>query len=186
MTCPEHNIAKGETEKTAKSKRKIIIIAAFAITMAIALVFLWNNTIKPLNKYNDAVELMRNGSYKEAVVVFEELDGYKDSSAQIAECESALIEIEKSEKYNDATLYMDSGENIKAAMIFGMLGDYKDSHSYSYALWEKFAQRDPISAGGNHTVCLKSDGTVVATGYNENGQCDVSGWKNIKRTCKKK
>ena len=26
---------------------------------------------------------------------------------------------------------------------------------------------------------LKSDGTVVATGYNQEGQCDVTGWKDI-------
>ena len=30
-----------------------------------------------------------------------------------------------------------------------------------------------------HTVGLKSDGTVVAVGDNENGQCDVSGWTDI-------
>ena len=34
-----------------------------------------------------------------------------------------------------------------------------------------------ISAGTYHTVGLKSDGTVVATGSNEFGQCDVSDWK---------
>ena len=26
---------------------------------------------------------------------------------------------------------------------------------------------------------LKADGTVVAVGYNYNGQCDVGGWENI-------
>jgi hypothetical protein len=26
---------------------------------------------------------------------------------------------------------------------------------------------------------LKSDGTVVATGNNNNNQCDVDGWENI-------
>ena len=36
-----------------------------------------------------------------------------------------------------------------------------------------------ISAGDLHTVGLRSDGSVVATGYNEYGQCDVSGWKDI-------
>ena len=42
-----------------------------------------------------------------------------------------------------------------------------------------------ISAGLGHTVGLKSDGTVVAVGSNENmdgnyvGQCDVSSWKDI-------
>lgn len=36
-----------------------------------------------------------------------------------------------------------------------------------------------ISAGVNHTVALKTDGTVVATGWNESGQCNVSSWTDI-------
>ena len=36
-----------------------------------------------------------------------------------------------------------------------------------------------ISAGVGHTVGLKSDGTVVAVGANDYGQCDVSSWRNI-------
>ncbi|MGB2908106.1 MAG: hypothetical protein WBB73_13455, partial [Candidatus Aminicenantaceae bacterium] len=36
-----------------------------------------------------------------------------------------------------------------------------------------------VSAGYYHTVGLKSDGTVVAVGGNDYGQCDVSGWSGI-------
>lgn len=36
-----------------------------------------------------------------------------------------------------------------------------------------------VSAGDFHTVGLKSDGTVVAVGENEHGQCDVSDWRDI-------
>ena len=36
-----------------------------------------------------------------------------------------------------------------------------------------------VVAGTRHTVGLKSDGMVVATGLNENGQCNVSSWRNI-------
>ena len=36
-----------------------------------------------------------------------------------------------------------------------------------------------VAAGGYHTVGLKSDGTVVACGWNERGQCNVSGWTDI-------
>ena len=36
-----------------------------------------------------------------------------------------------------------------------------------------------ISAGSNHTVGLHADGSVVAVGENEDGQCDVSNWKGI-------
>ena len=36
-----------------------------------------------------------------------------------------------------------------------------------------------ISAGFEHTVGLLGDGTVVATGRNDFGQCDVSGWRGV-------
>lgn len=37
-----------------------------------------------------------------------------------------------------------------------------------------------ISAGKHHTVSLKSDSTVMAVGWNEIGQCNVSEWTNIR------
>jgi hypothetical protein len=36
-----------------------------------------------------------------------------------------------------------------------------------------------VAGGGFHTVGLKSDGTVVAVGRNDDGQCDVGGWTGI-------
>ena len=36
-----------------------------------------------------------------------------------------------------------------------------------------------IAAGSNHTIGLKSDGTVAAVGWNKHGQCNVSGWRDI-------
>ncbi|MBM3132385.1 MAG: hypothetical protein FJZ95_05065, partial [Chloroflexi bacterium] len=36
-----------------------------------------------------------------------------------------------------------------------------------------------VAAGNGHTVGLKSDGTVVAVGENDDGQCDVTGWNDI-------
>ena len=36
-----------------------------------------------------------------------------------------------------------------------------------------------ISAGNRHTVALRGDGTVVATGLNEDGRCDVAGWRDV-------
>ena len=41
---------------------------------------------------------------------------------------------------------------------------------------------DRYFAGGSrvcHTVGLKADGTVVATGYNSSGQCNVGTWTDI-------
>ena len=36
-----------------------------------------------------------------------------------------------------------------------------------------------LSAGGSHSVGLRTDGTVVAVGSNMSGQCDVSTWRDI-------
>jgi alpha-tubulin suppressor-like RCC1 family protein len=36
-----------------------------------------------------------------------------------------------------------------------------------------------ITAGGDHTAGLKADGTVVAVGSNDEGACNVSGWRDI-------
>jgi len=36
-----------------------------------------------------------------------------------------------------------------------------------------------IAGGGRHTVGIRPDGTVVATGNNEDGQCNVDGWTDI-------
>lgn len=40
-----------------------------------------------------------------------------------------------------------------------------------------------LAAGSNHTVVLKSDGSVYAIGYNDAGQCNVSGWTDIIDIC---
>ena len=37
-----------------------------------------------------------------------------------------------------------------------------------------------VAAGRDYTVGLKADGTVIAVGENKVGQCDVSGWTDIK------
>jgi uncharacterized repeat protein (TIGR02543 family) len=37
-----------------------------------------------------------------------------------------------------------------------------------------------IAGGGRHTVGVRPDGTVVATGNNDDGQCNVDGWTDIR------
>jgi alpha-tubulin suppressor-like RCC1 family protein len=41
------------------------------------------------------------------------------------------------------------------------------------------AVQPQVAAGNVHTVGLKSDGTVVAVGNNNNGECNVSSWTGI-------
>ncbi len=81
--------------------------------------------------------------------------------------------------YNMAVALEKDGETAKAAIAFGKAGHYRDAKARSFALWEKAAQRESVSAGYRHTVGLKSDGTVIAVGGNEEGQCDVAEWTDI-------
>ena len=71
------------------------------------------------------------------------------------------------------------GDLSAAAMMYGQLGDYSNARERSFALWEQVTDRETVSAGYYHTVGLKSDGTVVAVGNNDDGQCDVDDWTDI-------
>ena len=52
-----------------------------------------------------------------------------------------------------------------------MNGDYKITAYFEYTFM--------VDAGNAHTVGLKTDGTVVAVGWNESGQCNVGNWMGI-------
>lgn len=118
--------------------------------------------------YQAANKLVEEGRIDEAIEAFENLGEYKDSSEQISEL-----------TYRKAQQLYGAGDIAKAAMIFGRIDNYKDAREQSYALWHNISVCDVISTGSSHTIGLKSDGTVFATGLNDDGQCDVSGWKNI-------
>jgi hypothetical protein len=51
----------------------------------------------------------------------------------------------------------------------------------NYSITANFERKNiPMVAGGCwHTLGLKSDGTVIAVGYNSYGQCDVGSWTDI-------
>ena len=85
--------------------------------------------------------------------------------------------IKKSKAYAQAEQLLAQGKKAEAAMAFGMIGD-KYARKRSFAIWDEIAERDTIAIG-DHTVALKTDGTVVAVGDNFCGRCDVSGWTDI-------
>ncbi len=82
-------------------------------------------------------------------------------------------------RYNNAEKLYASGDYAAAALAFQELGDYRDASRRSFELWGIITDRDTISANYVHTVGLKNDGTVVAVGYNEQGQCKVDQWTDI-------
>lgn len=77
------------SEKVGKN----IMALAGVLAVVIAVVF-WvalKQVFIPTSRYNCAVSMMSEGKYEEAISVFEELDGYKDSAERIEECKIAAL-----------------------------------------------------------------------------------------------
>ena len=79
-------IARKEAERIAKRNKKIAIITTPIVCAVIAFIIVLNTVIIPNGKYNNAIALMDAGKYGEAILVFEALEGYKDSANKIEEC----------------------------------------------------------------------------------------------------
>ena len=82
-------------------------------------------------------------------------------------------------EYNEAKALYEAGQHKEALATFFTLNGYKDSDRYIHACWDHVAGRNTVAAGDAHTVGLKADGTVVAVGNYNEGQCDVSDLTDI-------
>ena len=71
-----------------------------------------------LNKYNEAKELATNGSYDEAISIFESIGSYEDSP-----------ELVLKSKYEKADALTKEGQYDDAISLFGALGRYEDSQA---------------------------------------------------------
>ncbi len=177
----ESRIDEEKKNRKRKEKRKKTIITISSSVVAVIIVFvIVLNTIIINGKYNDAIALMEQGKYQEAILAFEAMKGYRDSAQKAEECNIVILD----GKYNNAINLMNKESYREAIAIFGELDDYEDSKDHFSSILKIIAVKDTISAGYEHTVGLKSDGTVVATEYKGNndfydGQCDVEGWTDI-------
>ena len=81
--------------------------------------------------------------------------------------------------YTQAEAMDGTGNDGAAAIAFAKLGSYNDSLQRAEQLWNQVAVRETISAGGMHSVCLNSSGSVMAVGDNSDGRCNVGSWENI-------
>ena len=119
-------------------------------------------------RYTQAEVLLATGDYDGTVKALSAAGDYKDAAGKL-----------KQVFYSWGEALLSEGNAARAAMVFSKAGDYLDAKERSFELWNTVAVRDTVSAEGLHTVGLRSDGTVVAVGKNDDGQCDVSGWTDI-------
>ena len=84
-----------------------------------------------------------------------------------------------SREYRDAEKLSNGGKIAKAAIAFGKLGSFRDSQRQSLTLWEQIVEQKTVAASRDHTVGLRTNGTVIAVGDNQYGQCDVLDWNDV-------
>lgn len=113
-------------ELNIKKNKKIAGIMAILIAFVVMLIVLFNSFIIPNIKYNKALTLVNGEKYEEAIAIFKELNGYRESEHNISICETSLNEI----AYNNAIKMLDDGKYRNALSEFEKIKDYKDSATY--------------------------------------------------------
>ena len=159
------------------------------------------------DRYADARKLLSKGKYDEALTAFTELGPYEDSAKYVQYIKA--IQLAESGKYDlalnafvnyvgdfedsaERIIYYtarsceEAGDYVSASELYAQIPltldsaeRYEASQNFIQYLETVKAMAGSVAAGDWHTVGLKSDGTVVAVGDNEYGQCDVGGWKDI-------
>lgn len=168
------NRKRSYKEKRGKVWKRLGVIAAALTTVAVAVCvpLAWNSVLKPEIDYQKAQSLMEAGAYAEAGIAFELLGDYKDSAQKATDAGNA-------DAYQQADALMREEAYEEAAAIFEELGNYEDSADKAESARKAGIVSIALSAGKNHTAVLCKNGTVVAVGENQYGQCNTKSWKNI-------
>ena len=156
------------------------------------------------NIYNRATESMKRAQteddFKSVAKLFASIKEYKNSAELAEKCRENAETARLDSIYIRAIELMNKAKTPKGfesvAKAFDAIKSYKDAKELSkkcieesHFLIERFNKACEkswirnsqmyILAGGLHTLGLKSDGTVVAVGDNNYGQCKVSAWSDI-------
>ena len=152
----EKAVKQAEADKIQSAKtKKFAIIAAAVIAVVVTVSLLVTNVIIPNNQYKDAVALMEAGKYKEAIAIFESLEGRKDSKDKIDEC-----------KYNNALMLIESGKLAEAYDALMALNGYKDSAEKAQTVFDdyKIEQLKQAKVGRHVFLGTYEQDAVIANG----------------------
>ena len=195
--------AAAKAARKAKRKRVMQGLKTPMVLLILALIgYLTFTQFIPGHRYNNAVELMDDKKYSEALDIFAKIPKYKDSvdlaysCADILENEGENVEafygyrkiLSYKEKdcqlkiFTLAKKFEAVGQINRAAMCYGALGDYKDSHELSKLLWDKVADRKVVDAA-MMVAAVKNDGSVAIAGQTYSSDDEIaktlSEWEDI-------
>lgn len=121
-------------------------------------------------KYQFAKMYMDERDYPKALYILQKLGTYED-------CPSLIDSIHEASKIVSFYAGYDDIAVIRADGCVDLIGDYITTDLQEAA--KQITDVSQVAVGNKHIVGLKEDGTVVAAGNNEYGQCDVDSWENI-------
>ena len=152
--------------------------------------------------YAHAAALYQSGDYDAAAQLYYQLGDYEDARGMYAESRCAMAVKAYLEGNESQARYLlldtDGADQRVQAAALTVTGDQQragevlatelfspsalrqmaqDKQAVSAARAEYVPHR--LAAGYRHTVGLKSDGTLVTAGSNDDGQCNVMGWINV-------
>lgn len=153
-------------------------------------------------RYEQAMDVYESGDYETARSLFSELGGYREAVGMYDACRYRLATLQAGQGDDFAAMkafaelggYEDSraraGEiavrltgiaDVQTALTaaLGYTGEELRQRAALAALRDALPKQ-ALAIGFYHTVGLCADGTALAAGGNEYGQCDVSGWSDVK------
>ena len=107
--------ARREAEAAAARKKRNTILGIVAALVIAVGIYVVTQIIIPGNNYNNAVQLLANGRYDEAISAFEGMNGFKDSTTLVIEA-----------KYQKAGALNASGKYAEAYALYATISGYKD------------------------------------------------------------
>ncbi|MEE0514422.1 MAG: TIR domain-containing protein [Emergencia sp.] len=189
---------KEKAAETGKKLKKVMPFAAVILVIIICFVLFVFPKMEMKKRYETGIETYNEGRYETAINIFEELDGYKNSNAYIKKAREAfgeelllegnyeralevLGEVDRDQLSKEnrqkmqkaAEKCLKENKYTQAAGIFRYIGDFDRFRLLNQ--WFSFVN---LSAD-EHIVGIKSNGTVIAVGENDDGECEVEKWSNI-------
>ena len=143
-------ITTNSTEKGNRAKLITIIVPCVIALIAVAAVFF--GVIKPKidmgKRYDEALGLLKEEKYDEAISLFKTTPGYKDTASKLVEAEKAA----KEKALYEEVMQADGMELSKAVQKLGSISELSKEDQTRLALWQDILKCDGNYSGTNRIV----------------------------------
>jgi len=150
-----------------RSKKSALRTAIMGVALSIISILIVLSSLNGSNyfekKYNNAIALMDDEKYVEAIEIFESLHDYEDSEVKKEACATAILD----QKYEYAIHLMNEGKIVEAYDMLVELNDHKGSDEVANSIYETYQNELLISAQVGDYIYY---GTYEQDNYETNGK----------------